>query len=82
MSSVINITFNDCTDCCLFIARFTKNLGPDKINVSTLKGEGELTGLELDEEVLMELLDLPTWLAVTRAVCNRVAIKVCSIMHV
>ncbi|KAA8580243.1 hypothetical protein FQN60_005778 [Etheostoma spectabile] len=43
---------------------FAKNLSPDKINLSTLKGEGQLTNLELDEEVLQSLLDLPTWLAI------------------
>jgi len=57
-------------------SRFTKNLSPDKIQISTLKGEGELTNLELNEEVLMELMDLPTWLRLKKAVCNRVNIKV------
>ncbi|XP_048409382.1 bridge-like lipid transfer protein family member 3A isoform X3 [Stegostoma tigrinum] len=55
---------------------FTKNLSPDKINVSTLKGEGQLTNLELDEEVLQNVLDLPTWLAITRVYCNRAAIRI------
>ena len=59
-----------------FAFRFTKNMSPDKINVSTLRGEGELSNLELDERVLMELIDLPTWLRLTKAICNRVAIKV------
>lgn len=60
-----------------FIAlRFTKNLSPDKINLSTLKGEGQLSNLELDEEVLQNMLDLPTWLAVTRVYCNKAAIRV------
>lgn len=57
--------------------RFTKNLSPDKINLSTLKGEGQLSNLELDEEVLQNMLDLPTWLAVTRVYCNKAAIRVC-----
>lgn len=56
--------------------RFTKNLSPDKIQLSTLKGEGELTNLELNEEVLMELMDLPTWLKLNTAVCNKVSVKV------
>ena len=56
--------------------RFTKNLSPDKIHVSTLRGEGELSGLELDEQVLTQVLDLPTWLRISKATCNRVAIKV------
>lgn len=57
-------------------SRFAKNLSPDKINLSTLKGEGQLTNLELDEEVLQSLLDLPTWLAINRVFCNKAAIRV------
>uniref|UniRef100_A0A3P8SHV5 Bridge-like lipid transfer protein family member 3B n=1 Tax=Amphiprion percula TaxID=161767 RepID=A0A3P8SHV5_AMPPE len=55
---------------------FAKNLSPDKINLSTLKGEGQLTNLELDEEVLQSLLDLPTWLAINRVGCNKAAIRI------
>ncbi|MBN3297409.1 URFB1 protein, partial [Amia calva] len=55
---------------------FAKNLSPDKINLSTLKGEGQLSNLELDEEVLQNMLDLPTWLAVTRVYCNKAAIRI------
>ncbi|XP_074662051.1 bridge-like lipid transfer protein family member 3B [Tubulanus polymorphus] len=58
------------------LSKFTKNLSPDKIKLSTLKGEGDLTNLELDEEMLMDLLDLPTWLRLTKAYCNRVQAKV------
>lgn len=58
------------------LCRFTKNLSPDKINLSTLKGEGQLTHLELDEEVLQNVLELPTWLAITRVYCNRASIRV------
>ncbi|XP_078275967.1 bridge-like lipid transfer protein family member 3B isoform X3 [Rhinoraja longicauda] len=58
------------------LSRFTKNLSPDKINLSTLKGEGHLTNLELDEEVLQNMLDLPTWLAITRVFCNKAGIRI------
>ncbi|XP_031203086.1 UHRF1-binding protein 1 isoform X1 [Mastomys coucha] len=58
------------------LSRFTKNLSPDKINLSTLKGEGQLTHLELDEEVLQNVLELPTWLAITRVYCNRASIRI------
>ena len=51
-------------------------MSPDKIQLSTLKGEGELANLELDEQVLMDVIELPTWLRITVASCNRVAIKV------
>lgn len=59
-----------------FPCRFTKNLSPDKINLSTLKGQGQLTNLELDEEVLQNVLELPTWLAITRVYCNKASIRV------
>lgn len=58
------------------LSRFAKNLSPDKINVSTLKGEGHLTNLELDEEVLQNMLDLPTWLAINKVCCNKAAIRI------
>lgn len=60
----------------MFSFRFTKNLSPDKINLSTLKGEGELKNLELDEEVLQNMLDLPTWLAINKVFCNKASIRV------
>ncbi|KFM03256.1 UHRF1-binding protein 1, partial [Aptenodytes forsteri] len=56
--------------------RFTKNLSPDKINLSTLKGQGQLTNLELDEEVLQNVLELPTWLAITQVYCNKASIRI------
>ncbi|KAG7456238.1 hypothetical protein MATL_G00249590 [Megalops atlanticus] len=58
------------------LSRFAKNLSPDKINLSTLKGEGQLTNLELDEEVLQNMLDLPTWLAINKVGCNKAAIRI------
>uniref|UniRef100_A0A8C3BI04 UHRF1 binding protein 1 like n=1 Tax=Cairina moschata TaxID=8855 RepID=A0A8C3BI04_CAIMO len=60
----------------MFVLRFTKNLSPDKINLSTLKGEGQLTNLELDQEVLQNMLDLPTWLAINKVFCNKASIRV------
>lgn len=53
-----------------------KNLSSDRINLSTLKGEGELNNLELEEDVLTELLALPTWMKLTQARCNRVLIRI------
>ncbi|XP_015124698.1 UHRF1-binding protein 1-like [Diachasma alloeum] len=58
------------------LSRFTKNLSADKINLSTLRGEGELTNLELDEAVLTDLLELPSWLKLTSAWCNKVNLRV------
>ncbi|KAM5182469.1 bridge-like lipid transfer protein family member 3A isoform 2-T2 [Mantella aurantiaca] len=58
------------------LSRFAKNLSPEQINLSTLRGEGQLTDLELDEEALQNMLDLPTWLAITRVYCNRASIRI------
>ncbi|KAM9320210.1 bridge-like lipid transfer protein family member 3A [Gastrophryne carolinensis] len=58
------------------LSRFAKNLSPEQINLSTLRGEGQLTDLELDEDALQNMLDLPTWLAITRVYCNRASIRI------
>jgi len=58
------------------LSKFVKNLSPDKINLSTLRGEGDLTNLELDEKILTDLLELPNWLTLNRAWCNRVSIRI------
>lgn len=51
-------------------------MNSESINVSTLRGEGELKNLELNEQVLTDLLELPTWLRLTHAAVNRVSIKI------
>ncbi|XP_008557479.1 bridge-like lipid transfer protein family member 3A [Microplitis demolitor] len=58
------------------LSRFTKNLSVDQINLSTLRGEGELSNLELDEAVLTDLLELPSWLKLTNAWCNKVILRI------
>ena len=58
------------------LSKFAKNLSHDQIHLSTLKGEGELTNLELNDEVLTELLELPSWLRLTCATCNRVTVRI------
>ncbi|KAK6637779.1 hypothetical protein RUM44_008201 [Polyplax serrata] len=58
------------------LSKFTKGLSTDKINLSTFKGEGELSNLELDEIVLTDLLDLPSWLRITNAWCDNVHFRV------
>ncbi|XP_070392179.1 bridge-like lipid transfer protein family member 3A isoform X2 [Dermacentor albipictus] len=58
------------------LSKFTKNLSLDKIQLSTLRGHCELRHLELDEQVLTELLELPTWLCLTRAICNYLTLKI------
>lgn len=57
-------------------SRYTKNLSSDKINISTFRGEGELSNLQFDEDVLNELLELPGWLRVTSAWCNHVSFRI------
>lgn len=56
--------------------RFTKGLKEEDINLSTFKGEGELTSLELDENALMDVLDVPYWIRITSAKCDRVFFQV------
>ncbi len=58
------------------ILRFVKNLSPDQIHLSTLKGEGELKNLVLNEDLLTELLELPTWLRLRGATCDRVSVRI------
>nr|XP_018902773.1 PREDICTED: UHRF1-binding protein 1-like [Bemisia tabaci] len=58
------------------LSRFTKNLSANNIHLDTFKGEGTLKCLELDENVLTELLELPVWMKLTNAWCNSVAFSV------
>ena len=53
-----------------------KNVSANQINISTFKGEGEMKNIELDENVLMDLLELPNWLKITNARCNKASVKV------
>nr|XP_002121271.2 UHRF1-binding protein 1-like [Ciona intestinalis] len=58
------------------LSKFAKNLSADSINISTLRGEGELNNLELDCVALQNLMNLPTWLQFNHAKCNRVHVKI------
>jgi len=58
------------------LSKFAKNLSHDQIHLSALKGEGELKNLELNDEVLTDLLELPVWLRLSKATCNRVAVRI------
>lgn len=55
-------------------------MSPNQINISTLKGEGEMKNIELNEEMLMNVLEIPTWLRITNARCNKASVKVCSFL--
>ena len=61
---------------CRICRRFVKNLASNQINLSTLKGEGELSSINLDETALEDVIELPTWLKIQKATCGRVFIKV------
>ncbi|XP_038052291.1 UHRF1-binding protein 1-like isoform X2 [Patiria miniata] len=58
------------------LSKFAKNLSQDRIRLSTLKGEGNLSDLELDEDALMEVLEFPSWLVLNKAVCNKLSVKI------
>lgn len=56
--------------------RFARNLKPEQISVEVLRGKGELKNIVLNEDVLSEKLELPPWLKIVRAECNRVSVKI------
>jgi len=58
------------------LSKFAKNLSADSINLSTFKGEGELFDLDLDPCAIQDLVNLPTWLKITQATCNKVTVKI------
>jgi len=58
------------------LSKFVLNLNTNQISLSALKGEGELTNLELNCAVLTELLELPVWVRLVQATCNRAAIRI------
>ena len=60
----------------LHVFRFTKNLSADKMNLSAMKGCCDVHNIELNEDVLMDLLELPVWMTLKKAVCNHVSLKV------
>ncbi|CAD5216458.1 unnamed protein product [Bursaphelenchus okinawaensis] len=55
---------------------FARNLTPDQISVEVLRGKGELRNIVLNEEVLSEKLELPPWLKIRHASCNRVTVNI------
>ncbi|XP_017487824.1 PREDICTED: UHRF1-binding protein 1-like, partial [Rhagoletis zephyria] len=58
------------------LSKFTKNLSPEKLQMSTMRGSFEVNNIELNEQVLMELLELPVWLSLTKAHCNYASVKI------
>ncbi|VDD80376.1 unnamed protein product [Mesocestoides corti] len=60
------------------LSKFGKNIDPNQITMSALKGEVNMANLELNEDVLMEVLNFPTWLRIRSAVCTQISIKLLS----
>lgn len=60
----------------MWFLRFVKNFERDQLRLSVTKGRFELTDLEFDEDVLTDLMELPTWLRVDKITCNRLYVKV------
>ncbi|CAF1314302.1 unnamed protein product [Adineta ricciae] len=58
------------------LSKFVKNLSSNQINLSTFKGEGELSSINLDEKALEDVIELPSWLKIQKATCGRVFIKI------
>ncbi|XP_041968977.1 UHRF1-binding protein 1-like isoform X2 [Aricia agestis] len=58
------------------LSRYTKNLSPEQISLSALRGSGELQDLTLEEDLLTELLELPGWVRLTSAKCNRASFRI------
>lgn len=56
--------------------RYARNITPDQISVEILRGKSELKNIELNEEVLTDVLELPGWLMIKKATCNRVQVRV------
>lgn len=44
--------------------------------MSAFRGEGDLSNLQLNEDVLTELLELPSWIRLTSAWCNHVSFRI------
>uniref|UniRef100_A0AC35U4I7 Chorein_N domain-containing protein n=1 Tax=Rhabditophanes sp. KR3021 TaxID=114890 RepID=A0AC35U4I7_9BILA len=58
------------------LSKFAKNVKPSDITLEILKGKSELKNLELNEDVLSDLLELPPWFYIKKAFVNRVAVKI------
>lgn len=58
------------------LSKFTRNLKPEQISLDVLKGNSKLQFIEINEEVLTEILELPSWLKIKRAYCTGVTVSV------
>jgi len=58
------------------LASFTKGLSVDKIDLDILSGRGYLDNLELDEQFMSSVLELPLWMEFTKILCSKIRLKV------
>ncbi|CAJ0609562.1 unnamed protein product [Cylicocyclus nassatus] len=58
------------------LSKFARNLKPEQISLDVLKGKSKLEFIELNEEVLTDVLELPSWLRIKRAYCIGVTVSV------
>ncbi len=56
--------------------RFTTNVTPADISIDFLSGKGGLRNVELSTEVFTTVLQLPSWMKITRVVCDFVTASV------
>lgn len=58
------------------LTKFFKDLAPEQLQLSAFKGSCELSNLQLEEKVLMELLSFPAWIKINKATCDQLSIKI------
>lgn len=58
------------------LSKFARNLKPEQISLEVLKGKSKLQFIEINEEVLTDVLELPPWLKIKRATCTGVTVNV------
>ncbi|PRP88801.1 hypothetical protein PROFUN_00269 [Planoprotostelium fungivorum] len=59
-----------------YLSLFINNFSKDNFNLSIMKGRGEYRNLELNNQVIQEVLWIPTNLTVQKATCNLLNINV------
>ena len=64
------------------ILSFTKGLSVDKIDLDILTGRGYLDNLELDEQFMSSVMELPQWMCLTKILCSKIKLKVCLFLYV
>uniref|UniRef100_A0A6G1SDC2 UHRF1-binding protein 1-like n=1 Tax=Aceria tosichella TaxID=561515 RepID=A0A6G1SDC2_9ACAR len=58
------------------LTKFFKDLAPEQLQLSAFKGSCELSNLQLEEKVLMDMLSFPAWVRINKAECDQLSIKI------